>query len=185
MQHSANLVDYQELTQRLSVSELNPTAGEAHGMLCAMICAGQPQAEDRWVDELLDGSEDSDLLARECRQVLQELAACTRGEIRGSGFGFGPLLPDESTSLAERALALYDWSRGFLYGLGLSGLDANGLSEQGREVLDDFASITRLDIDDLEGSEENEEALTELTEFVRVAAMLVYEEQGASGDSKG
>jgi len=46
-----------------------------------------------------------------------------------------------------------------------------------REVCDDFATITRLDLDNLEDSEENERALTELTEFVRVAAMLVYEER--------
>jgi len=52
-------------------------------------------------------------------------------------------------------------------------------------VLGDFASITRLDLDDLEDSETNEEALAELTEFLRVAVMLLYEEQGRSREATG
>jgi len=185
MQQPAIAIDFQELTQRLAVSELNPSAAEAHGILCAMICAGEPRAEESWMSELLDGTDDADLLAQECRESLWDLATLTRGQIQGQELGFAPLLPDESAALAERALALYDWSRGFLYGLGIAGVDVVGLSEQGREVLSDFASITRLDLDDLDDSEENEQALAELTEFVRVAAMLVYEERGRSGQAPG
>jgi uncharacterized protein YgfB (UPF0149 family) len=185
MHRPAINIHYRELTQRLTVSELNPSAAEAHGILCAMICAGQTRAEEFWIDEILEGTDDGDLLARECRKALQDLAARTREEIGGTGFGFAPLLPDESTTLAERALAIYDWSRGFLYGLGISRIDESGLSDQGREAIGDLASITRLDLDELEESKENEAALTELTEFVRVAAMVVYEEQGASGNTAG
>lgn len=182
MQQPALAIDYHDLTRRLAVSELNPSAAEAHGILCAMICACQPQAEELWISELLEGTDDRDLLTQECRQYLRDLAARTREEIGGGGFGFTPLLPDDSASLAERALGLYDWSRGFLYGLGLSGIDGSGLSEQGREVLGDFTSITRLDLDDLEDSEANEEAMAELTEFLRVAVMLLYEERDLSGE---
>jgi len=38
-----------------------------------------------------------------------------------------------------------------------------------------------MDLDALEGSEENEEAFEELREFVWVAAMLVYEEVARRG----
>jgi yecA family protein len=178
-------MEYRELTRRLTVSELNPTAAEAHGILCAMVCAGQPRAEELWVDELLKGVDDNDLLAQECRQSLRQLAECTRDEIGGAEFEFAPMLPDESTSLAERAVALYDWARGFLYGLGLNGLNENELSDQGREILGDISSITRLDLDDLEDSPDNEDALMELTEFLRVAVMLVYEEQARGGEPIG
>jgi hypothetical protein len=99
--------------------------------------------------------------------------------------GFSPLLPNDAVSLAERALGLYDWSRGFMYGLGLSGVDTGGLSEEAREAFDDLAAITHLDLDDLEDSEDNEQALMELTEFVRVAAMLVYEEKAGPKEPSG
>jgi uncharacterized protein YgfB (UPF0149 family) len=177
--HSASPIDYRQLTERLAVSELNPSAAEAHGMLCGLICAGHPDAESAWTEELLRGAEPGDLLAQECRRSLQELAETTREDIEGPGLGFAPLLPPEDASLAERAVGLYDWTRGFLYGLGVAGVDEKDLSEQTREIFRDFAAITHLDLDGLgQETEEGEDALMELQEFVWVAAMLVYEERG-------
>ena len=94
-----------------------------------------------------------------------------------------PFSPDDA-SLAERAIGLYDWTRGFLYGLGVAGVDEKDLSEQTREIFRDFAAITHLDLEGLgEDTEEGEEALVELQEFVWVAAMLVYEERGQREES--
>lgn len=150
-----------------------------------MLFVGGPQAEQFWIAELLAGADDTDPSTQECRRSLEVLAARTCEELRGSQMEFRLLLPDSSSSLAVRALALYDWNRGFLYGLGLVGMDVGRLSGHAREAFDDFASITHLDLDDLEDSEDNEQALMELTEFVRVAAMLVYEEQGRPGAPGG
>jgi len=92
-------------------------------------------------------------------------------------------LPDDLRSLAEWAAGLYDWGRGFLFGLGLAGLDARRFSGPAREVCDDFVAITQLDLQELDDSEANEQALTELTEFIRVATMLVYEEQARAPEA--
>ena len=88
--------------------------------------------------------------------------------------------PGESAPLGERALWLYDWIRGFLYALGLLGLSESQLSEQGREILRDLAAMTQMDLDALDESEENEQALAELSEFVRVAAMLIHHERAVA-----
>jgi uncharacterized protein len=175
----ATAIDYRQLTERLAVSELTPSAAEAHGILCGLICAGHPDAERTWTEELLRGTDPADLLAQECRQSLHALAETTREEIEGPGLGFAPLLPADDASLTERAIGLYDWTRGFLYGLGVAGVDEQELSEQTREIFRDFAAITHLDLEGLgEDTEEGEESLMELQEFVWVAAMLVYEERG-------
>jgi uncharacterized protein YgfB (UPF0149 family) len=175
----ATAIDTRQLTERLAVSELTPSAAEAHGILCGLICAGHPEAETTWTEEILRGTDPGDLLAQACRQSLQALAETTREEIQGAGLGFAPLLPADDVSLAERAVGLYDWTRGFLYGLGVAGVDEKDLSEQTREIFRDFAAITQLDLEGLdEETEEGEEALMELQEFVWVAAMLVYEERG-------
>jgi len=170
-------VYYQGLIENLAISELDPSAAEAHGILCAMLCTGEPRAAESWITELLAGTDEADRSTGAYRRSLQDLAARTRTEIADPHLGFTPLLPEDSAPLAERALGLYDWSRGFLYGLGLTGVDVSRCSGSVREVCDDFSAITRLDLKDLDASEENEQALTELTEFVRVATMLVYEEQ--------
>lgn len=173
---------YRDLDRCLAASELGPAAAEAHGMLCAMLCDGGPGTAESWIAELLGSTGATDPSTQACRRSLRDLATRTHAGIADPHLGFTPLLPDDSMPLAERAEGLYDWSRGFLFGLGLAGLDASRFSGPAREACDDFAAITHLDLQDLDDSEANEQALTELTEFVRVAAMLVYEEQGrASG----
>lgn len=151
-------------------------------MLCGLVCAGMPAPEQHWLQELLAGADPGDPLYREAALTLHSLAELTREQLEGPHAGIRPLLPNEAAPLRERALELYDWTRGFLFGVGLAGLDATELSEQASEVLDDFAAITRLDLDALEEGEENEQSLAELVEFVWVAAMLVFEECGRRED---
>lgn len=178
---TAAALDYSQLTDRLADSPLSPTAAEAHGMLCGLICAGEPRAETVWMDELFADSDEQDLSAMDTRRSLQALAERAREEIEGAGAGFSPFLPEDDCPLRERALGLYDWTRGFIFGMGVAGLRQDDLSEQGREVFADFAEITRLDLHTLDEGEDNEEALAELQEFIWVAAMLVYEERRHAG----
>jgi uncharacterized protein YgfB (UPF0149 family) len=173
--------DHDQLADRLEQSHLHPTAAEAHGMLCGLICAGAASASSLWIRELFPMGEETQGPDAETRRALRALADQTSDEIAGPGFGFAPLLPAEARSLRERALGLYDWVRGFVYGLGVAGLRQEDLSDEGREALADFADITRMDLDALGEGEENEEALAELQEFIRVAAMLIFEERGRAG----
>ncbi len=175
---------YQRLAQCLAAGALAPSPAEVHGILCGLICAGHPQAEAAWLAEVAPQGPVGDLLAeasaRDCRGRLDALAEQTRADIEGPGLGFAPLLPDDEQPLSARAEAVYDWCRGFLYALGLTGVREADLSEQTREVFNDFVDITRLDLADLDEGEDNESALTEVVEFLWVAAMLVYEERVAA-----
>lgn len=172
-------IDYEEVRRLLVDSELSPSPGEAHGILCGLICGGDPQPSRTWLDQVLP---DSGPLAGgpstgQARAELAQLAEQTLEEIEGPGLGLTLLVPDDSGPLAERARALYDWIRGFLFALGILGIGEAELSEQTREIFHDFSDLTRLDLEALEEGEENEAALTEVTEFVWVAAMLLYHER--------
>lgn len=175
---------YQRLAHCLSASALSPSPAEVHGILCGLICAGHPQPESTWLAEVAPEAQPGDLLAlesaRTCRGDLDALAKQTRADIEGPGLGFSPLLPPDEEPLRERAVAVYDWCRGFIYALGLAGLSERDLSEQTREVFRDFVDMTRLDLEDLADGEDNEDALMEIVEFLWVAAMLVYEERVAA-----
>jgi uncharacterized protein YgfB (UPF0149 family) len=87
--------------------------------------------------------------------------------------GFALLLPEDDASLADRADALLGWCRGFLGGYGLGAGDAVPETPEAREALDDLGKIaaSRLSYDDPEG---DEAALLEVSEFVRVAALLLH-----------
>jgi len=174
--------DYRRIADLLGASELSPSPGEAHGMLCGLICGGAEEPERAWLDQLLPGrgAEGGDPGLTEAAEGLSGLAARTLDEIEGPGLGFELLIPDDSAPLSERAVALYDWVRGFLFALGVLGVSEGDLSTHNQEIFRDFAELTHMDLDRLEESEENEDALTQLAEFVWVAAMLVYEERVAA-----
>ena len=196
--------DYDDLGRLLAVSALFPSAAEAHGVYCGLLAAAPAQRGDdpepRWLSELLPSGADIDArahpdpdrgesnpsrqhaavdqhaLVEQCRALLHDLAAHTRAELNGPALGFELFLPSDDRPLRERAMGVHEWTRGFLFGLGLAGVDAGGLAPQTREAFDDLLQVTRMDLDDLDDDEANEQALSDVTEFIRVAAMLLYED---------
>ncbi|BCU08189.1 hypothetical protein Atep_28660 [Allochromatium tepidum] len=156
---------------------MNPSPSEAHGILCGLICGGDAHALESWLGQVAPTPDAGETLVAEGRAALRECGLAIEREFQGPE----PLvrLPSsgDSAPLGERALRLYDWIRGFLYALGLVSLSESDLSEQGREILRDLTAITRMDLDDLEETEDNEQALAEVIEFVRVAAMLIHHER--------
>lgn len=175
-------IDYEDVGRLLETSTLSPTPSEAHGMLCGLLCGGDATPEQTWIDQLLPKTDTQDVLVDAARDGLRTLVTQTQADIASPDLDFSLLLPDESRPLAERATALYDWVRGFLYGLCLLGIAECDFSAQTQEVLRDFTDLTRMDLDDLEDSEENESALTDVTEFVWAAALLVHAERTGAGD---
>lgn len=88
-------------------------------------------------------------------------------------FGFELLLADDDASLAERSGSLFDWCRGFLGGFGLAAGKEPPLSEESREALDDLAKFAAATAQE-DGDQDDEDALVEIEEFVRVSALLLY-----------
>ncbi|MCZ7153737.1 UPF0149 family protein, partial [Salmonella enterica] len=80
---------------------------------------------------------------------------------------------DADRSLAERSGALFDWCRGFLGAFGMAAGANPPLSEESREALADIARLATAQPQE-EGDEEDEEALAEIEEFVRVAVLLLH-----------
>jgi yecA family protein len=166
---------YSVLQQKLSIANASLEAAEVHGVICGVISSNQ-ELPVYWFDELFDQAEEGDLLVADCRSEVEALYEDTRQQVEGAGMGMQLLLPDDESSLASRALAVSQWCQGFLYGIGLSGDEsAKLLSEEAKEAIEDIASFTRMDVDSLEESEDEEDALIEITEFLWVAAMVIRE----------
>jgi len=167
-------VEHERVERRMASADLEISASEVHGMLCGLLC-GNTDPRELWFAELFETTEEADLLARECRQILGVLCSQTREALEAEGVTFTPLLPEESRPLTTRAEAVCDWCRGFLYGLGLTGISGDTpLSEDSREALHDMSEITRMDLSSLVDREEEEDSLMHITEHIRVAAALVY-----------
>ncbi len=91
----------------------------------------------------------------------------------GIAVDFEMLLPDDDELIDERVDALGAWCGAFLAGLGLSGELSQSLkmSVDARSALTDLSEITRIEVGD--GSDDLEKAFFDVSEHVRLSAVLV------------
>lgn len=144
-------------------------ASELHGALCGWL-AGGGAADGTWLARALA---DDALPAPAPGSVLDQLREAAVVQLEDRGFSFDLLLPTADRPLDERAEALFSWCRGFLGAFGLTAGAAPSLSEEGQEALQDLARLAKASAESSE-DEEDEDALAELEEFVRVAALLLH-----------
>lgn len=108
--------------------------------------------------------------------VFYELADVTFEQLLAGQFEFELLLPDDDEPLDERISALKSWVIGFLSGLGSAGFQATQqLPDDVQEVLVDLANLAQAEFESAQGSESDESDFFELSEFVKVAVLLLFE----------
>lgn len=164
--------DIDALVMRL---HLGTDASELHGSLSGFLAGGGSLRGSTLLAALqLDGEVTSP--APEDLALLDRLARQSEHELADPELGFEPMLPADDRPLTERAESLVDWCRGFLGGFGLAGTAAHAnLSDEAQEVLRDLGTVAASAFDFGDESED-EDALIEVQEFVRVAAMLLHAE---------
>ncbi len=150
----------------------NPvTAGEAHGMATALLCADERTDAMIWLTELLKDS--SSVINDEEKETLLLLFEQTRDLISADDFRFDLLLPDDQQPLFDRAEAVKNWCRGFAYGIGLHP-QTQELTGDSREIVKDIIEFSKLD-SDVE-DEEDDVALMEISEYIKVTVQLLKQE---------
>jgi uncharacterized protein len=175
-------ISHQELADTLARLRVGVSASDLHGSLTGYLCAGGSTTAEAWPAALeLDAGHGGELndaafpvLYRHCREQLDD-----------SELGFEPLLPGEEVALAVRAEALVEWCRGFLGGVGLAGAGSRGaLSAEATEIVRDFGTIAASSFDYAD-DDEDETALSEVLEFVRVGVLLLYSELDTAPARRG
>jgi hypothetical protein len=169
------MMEFDTLEEHLSQRKTPSTASELHGLLTGWFSAGstwtpseQAGVLSRWIgDEPVD-----DALAG----LISTLAIETFASLQEQEFGFQLLLPDDNVMINVRSRALSHWCAGFLSGFGMTGrFQQADLEKEVAEVMGDFAQISKL-TDEVPEAEENESDLMEISEYVRMSALLVYTE---------
>ena len=150
---------------------LGATAAELHGALCGWLAAGGAPGND-WPARVLA---DDNLPPVAADSVLGQLLQATIKQLEDRDFAFELLLTD-GDDVSAQADAMFSWTRSFLGGFGLgSGGRRPTLSEEGEEALTDMASLARASSEDFEaGGDDDDEALSEIEEFIRVAVLLLH-----------
>jgi uncharacterized protein YgfB (UPF0149 family) len=165
---------YTAFTQLLSDAAFPVSPAELHGHLMGRICAGSGFDESDWLVAATDllGDAPSDRL----KSALIGLLGMVQQEFAANEVAIVLLLPTDDAPLKERLIAMGQWCQGFLSGFGLVNR-ATELSAEGREVLQDMAAIAQVQ-DTLEETEEGETDYMEVSEYLRVAPVILYSEYG-------
>lgn len=166
-----SLPNYAELNKALSKTTLKLPASQVHGLICGVFC-GNPD-NTAW-EELVTGGKEPP----KTHEVLQDLHEVSAKQLKDFLFDFQLVLPSDSAELSKRAEALTLWCQGYLTGLKLGGIEIAGREpSEMTEAIDDLIEIAKMNYEDVVANEEDEAAYMELVEYVRMAVILIYQDQ--------
>ena len=173
-------IDHYVLEDALRQCGSNWDASQTHGLLSGRLAIAGSDSGFDWLSQVLEGTEQADTIRDECESMLGQLFEVTYRQLTERQSGFEPLLPSEDDCTAVRATALAHWCEGFLHGLVAAHngdeLKTRLAAEPLADIIRDMLQITRASADEDDNTESDDSAYTELVEYVRVAAQLVYEE---------
>ena len=173
-------IDHNDVDAALRSAGSTWSAAQAHGLLCGRIAILGAEGGPDWIGLVLRENDSTNTSHGHDLELLDELYGDTYRRLTERQSDFEPLLPGDNEKSSVVAAALGEWCEGFLHGL-VSDVKGDALKEKLAaeplsDIIKDMLEMTRAAADDDDDEEENDEALTELTEYLRVAAQLVYEE---------
>ena len=172
------MLDYFELDELLTGVKAEVCAAGCHGFLCGQVCVYGYPPEDLW-QEYIDVQTNNDALVENCYGEIKVLQADIIDSMQSYELDFQLLLPGGDSPLAERVDALAEWCHGFLNGYGAAaGEQQLVMTDECKEILEDFTKICRVGLDE-NTNEEDEQALFELIEYVRMGTILIFEDLSA------
>jgi uncharacterized protein YgfB (UPF0149 family) len=165
-QEPMTLPAFEEVEDRMAQMQAPCGAAQAHGLLCGLLAATAESAHDVWL-ERATGTRDS-------IEPLDSVYEETLRQIDDPEFGLELLLPpDETSDIVDRTEALAQWCAGFATGFGLAGRSEASLSDEVREYLSDITQVADVAVT---SDADDEAALAEVAEYVRMGALLTRTE---------
>ncbi len=170
--------DYPSMTEALSRIGPGNDASESHGVLCGLLCTNGEGAVKLWLQHLMSQvNEGTGISSGELSTLLNPIIHESLRQLASVECDFQPILPQDPASIAERTTALAHWAQGFLVGMSFGGVkDLKELPADSMEILLDFTKIAQAGKYNVEGTEEDDAAFTEISEYLRAGVLLVYQE---------
>ncbi|TYL48694.1 UPF0149 family protein [Marinomonas sp. IMCC 4694] len=170
-------LDFDLLADVFVTESIVASPSELHGQLCGYLASGVTLLLEDWLTMVAEFCDIEEWKDDASRSAMVALYTSTLTLLQNGEFALVPSICDEDAALSERGTTLSQWAHGFLAGYGLSG-QKNALSDETKQILRDVANISAMqaDMQALEDSNDNEADLTELVEYVRLSAMMMYTE---------
>jgi len=174
-----NLLDFSTVQAIVTSESVELHSSELHGVLTGLVCAGFEFESNDYLSMITDLFNNGEGFPKAVAQTLKQMFGELWQNILDDSYSFKLMLPDDDDSIVERGHALGKWVQGFNLGFGLQQKDKAILSEDVKEVVNDFAEIANLS-DEMEENEETEQAYFEIAEYVRISSLLCFTELGSA-----
>lgn len=172
-------IDFSSAQAVITTENIQCHASEIHGVLTGLVCAGYTFEEQGYMAMLIDLFSNGEGFPAAVQATIKQMYSELWTDILDEGYAFQLMLPDDDDSIVERGHALGSWVQGFNLGFGLQQKNNPVTSSEVKEVLADFAEIANLS-DEMEEDEDTEQAYFEISEYVRISALLCFTELGSS-----
>ena len=174
---STQKVSYKKLTTALDMAELGATASECHGVICGLICGGVNVEDNSWSGAFKDLMNDGMGLPVDLKNLLQSLFETSVNEFVGGEYQVKLLLADDEQPWSQVALSLSQWCESFMAGFGIGDGAKKKLTKEVNEAMSDLSQISQIDTE-IEDDEESQRSFEEISEYVRLSAILCFSEFG-------
>lgn len=170
-------LDFDLIADVFVTESISASPAELHGQLCGYLASGVTLPLEDWLSMVVEFCDIEGWKEDASRAAIVELYTATLTLLQNGEYALVPCMSDDDAELCERGVTLSQWAHGFLAGYGLSG-QKKDLSEETKQILRDFANISGMQAEmrSLEDNNDNEADLTELVEYVRLSAMMLYSE---------
>lgn len=168
------LPPYQPFVDSLEMLALPFSGSELHGIMCGYLAAGAAREGIAYLRTLIPNPNDP--AVRVATLAIFELYTITQQQIENFGFEFQLLLVADDEPLVRRAQSFSDWCEGFIQGMRMAGVDYNELEDDDtQDALQYITEFADVDYQSLHvDKEEDERALTEITEYTRMAVLHIH-----------
>lgn len=162
--------DYTLMRQLLADAAPAISPASLHGALTGYLCSGAAPDPEIFTD--LFETPLPDVVLR----LLERLGAEVQELLQQTDYSFQPLLPEDDSALLDRLGALGQWCDWFNIGFSAGyAQPQTPLSVEVMEILNDFGQLAEVEVPDAD-SEDDERYLMELVEYVRMAAIAVFQQ---------
>lgn len=163
---------YDELNRQLIQNKVGITAAELHGFLSGLLAGGNH--DESWRVLVQDMLNDGQKIAEPLNKEVEELYHITKQQFIDEDFEFQLLLGEQD--LFTQIDDLVGWVNHFLLGIGLVQPKLNRVKGDVGEAIYDLRQIAKLGYDEDEDQQELGFAFEEIKEYVRITAMLCFDE---------
>lgn len=163
---------YDELNRQLIQNKIGITAAELHGFLTGILAGGNH--DESWRVLVQDMLNDGQKIAEPLNKQIEKLYHSTKQQFIDEDFEFQLLLSEQD--LFRQIDDLVGWVNHFLLGIGLVQPKLNRLKGDVGEAIYDLRQIVKLGYDEDEDQQELGFAFEEIKEYVRITAMLCFDE---------